>query len=226
MVKKWVIALSIASFFLWGCSNAPEQAQNGVGMVAVSVSNGDVQTLAKTLAGSDLTGATNIWLTIKEVQVHTTGNSWQTVAQPNARFDFLTLVNGLTKPLELFPLPAGKYTQIRLILAEQDTTSGEVPAFANEVVINGTSYPVVVPSGTQTGIKCHHPFTIKADEQTEICLQFDISKALHLKGDSSAYIMHPTYKMIDCSDSSVPPASNSDQLPTPDPDPVADPIAY
>ena len=220
MVKKLVIALSTASFFLFGCSNSPEQTQNG--MVAINVSNGDVQTLAKTLAGSDLAGATNIWLTIKEVQVHTTGNSWQTVAQPNARFDFLTLVNGLTRPLELFPLPAGKYTQIRLILAEQDLNT-ESPNLANEVIINGKSYPVIVPSGTQTGIKCNHPFTITAGEETEICLQFDISKALHLNGDSSTYIMHPTYKMINCSDTSVSPASNSEQLPTPEPDPA---VAY
>lgn len=219
MFKKWVIALSTASIFLFGCSNpnSPEQAQNGT--VAINVANGDVQTLAKTLANSDLASATHIWLTIKEVQVHTTGNSWQTVAQPNARFDFLALVNGLTKPLDLFPLPAGKYTQIRLILTEQDSSS-ESPTLANEVVIDGKSYPIVVPSGIQTGIKCHHPFTITAGVQTEICLQFDILKALHLMGNSSTYIMHPTYKIIECGDTSVPATPNSDQLPTPNPDPV------
>jgi len=207
--KLWAIVV-VASFLIGGCSTSPVNTSTNstnnssqdipVGSLEINVSNGDAQDVTASLGKSGLAEATHLWLTIKEIQVNVSGNSWQTVAQPNARFDFLVLVNDLTQPLHLYPLPAGKYTQIRLILAEQpmDGAASTVPP--NEVIIGGKSYPIVVPSGSQTGIKCNHPITIKENETTEICLQFDILKALHVAADST-YIMHPTYKMIACSGS-------------------------
>lgn len=165
------------------------------GTAVMNISNGD-GALAKTIVDTELVGVQHVWLTIKQVDLHTSDSNWVTVAQPNARFDFLSLVNGLTTPLNLYPLPAGHYTQIRLILAEDgESSDGIVPA--NEIVVNGESFPISIPSGTQTGIKCVHQFTIDPNEFAEICIQFDILKAINYN-NGKGYTMKPAYKTIKC----------------------------
>jgi hypothetical protein len=193
-------------------STSPSSPQTS-GSVVVNVSNGD-DALAKSIVRPELTGVENVWLTIKQVDVHTSGGNWVTVAQPNARYDFLKLVNGLTVPLNLYPLPAGHYTQIRLILAEDGLGEvGTIPA--NEIVVNGNPFPIRIPSGIQTGIKCVHQFTIEPNQKTEICLQFDILKAIKYT-NGNGYQMMPTYKTIMCDGS-------QEQTPAPDPTPTPDP---
>jgi hypothetical protein len=190
-------AMTLAGFACMNPSQSPSQAvdvNSSIGTAVINISNGDFDgTLAKTAVVPKFTGVEHVWLTIKKVDVHTSSDSWVTIAEPNARFDFLNLVNGLTTPLNLYPLPSGHYTQIRLILAED--VEGE--AAANEIVVNGQSFPIRIPSGTQSGIKCIHQFTIEPNQQTEICLQFDVLKAINFN-NGNGYMMKPAYKTIQC----------------------------
>jgi hypothetical protein len=171
-----------------------------------TLSNGDddASLLAKKIAGSDT--VEHVWITIKEVQLHSAGdssdNGWKTVATPDRKFDFLNLVNGLTAPLDLYALPAGHYTQIRLILAEGSGSDASTAALENSIVINGTTSPLLIPSSWQTGIKCVRSFFIKENETTEICLAFDVWKAIHYS-DGNGYMMRPTYRTYKC-DGSAP----------------------
>jgi hypothetical protein len=173
--------------------------ENGsTGSVVLNVSNGD-GVLSKAVITSEIAGVEHVWLTIKQVDVHTSGGGWVTIAQPYQRYDFLKLVNGLTVPLELYPLPVGHYTQIRLILAGDGDGEGG-PTSVNEIIVNGQGFPIKIPSGTQTGIKCVHQFTIEPGQQTEICLQFDVLKAI-VYNNGNGYILKPAYKTVFCNGS-------------------------
>jgi hypothetical protein len=202
--------VTAAALFIAGCSttSSVQPTDNSItgakgGTLRLSFSSGDeADGLVKNIfngAHGDAEAVEHIWVTIKEVQIHTSGNAeengWKTVATPGARFDFLELVNGLTAPLGLHALPAGHYTQIRLFLEDQvENEDGEYP---NAVVINGESFPLTIPSVYKTGIKCVRSFFIEEDEVTEICLRFDVIKAIHYS-EGNGYMMHPAYQTYKC----------------------------
>jgi hypothetical protein len=120
-------------------------------------------------------------LTITQVSVHDTATGWIVLAEPDSTYDFLQLINGVTATLADAEVPAGKYTQMRLVVAD-----------TNEIVVGGESYPLIVPSGTQTGVKLKLNFTVEEDQLVEIYVDFDASKAINWNPDP--YHLHPTFK--------------------------------
>ena len=125
----------------------------------------------------------NIFITIKEVSVHKAGGGWDTLSQPEVTLDFLELINGVTASLVDEPLESGDYTQLRLVVADSNT-----------VVINGESYPLKIPSGTETGIKLNLNFTILDDEIIEVMVDFDASKSI--TWTPGKYLLSPVFKVF------------------------------
>jgi hypothetical protein len=211
MKKIIAIFISTAALLVIGCApNQPVPVQSAAdevqlaGSLRLNMANGDDDSavaLAKKIPGREKENDSveQIWLTIKEVQVHVAGDTsekgWKTVAEPNKQVNFLKLVNGVTEPLDIYPLPAGKYTQIRLILAQ--TEGDNAAAGANTIVVNGETFPIAIPSAFTTGIKCVHNFTVARHEVTEICLRFDVLKAVHY-APGNGYMMKPAYRTYKC----------------------------
>lgn len=120
-------------------------------------------------------------LTVYEILIHRDGSGWQTIAEPDTTIDFLELVNGSTVVMVDDSLLTGHYTQARFVLAD-----------TNEIVIAGNSYPLIVPSGSQSGLKFILDFTLNENEEVEICVDFDISKAIVVSGMDN-YKLHPVF---------------------------------
>lgn len=120
-------------------------------------------------------------LTITQVSAHHTGSGWIVLAELDSTYDFLQLINGVTAELAIAEVPVGKYTQVRLVVAD-----------TNEIVVGGESYPLIVPSGTETGVKLNLGFTVEEDQLVEIYVDFDASRAINWSPDP--YHLHPTFK--------------------------------
>lgn len=155
-----------------------------------------------------------IYVTIAAVQVNkaapekTDGaedgdeSGWQTILTPNMTYNLLELVNGVIENLGIVELEAGKYNQMRLILADQPDDSlnilGNPHPYANYLVDSeDNEKELKVPSGLQTGIKIVKGFTIVASQSTELVLDFDAKKSVVQAGKSGKCLLKPTIKVLE-----------------------------
>ncbi|MEE4254231.1 MAG: DUF4382 domain-containing protein, partial [Desulfuromusa sp.] len=115
------------------------------------------------------------------------------------------LVNGVTEPLGESKLPAGDYTQMRLIIgASADNGSnlnGNPHPHANYLLMaDNSTNELKIPSGPQTGIKLVNGFTINQDQTTELLLDFDAKRSVVKAGKSGLYLLKPTIKVLNVAD--------------------------
>jgi uncharacterized protein DUF4382 len=96
----------------------------------------------------------------------------------------LLLRGGVLQQLALGLVPAGHYSQIRLQLGA-----------GSNVVVDGVTYPLVVPSGLQSGYKLVGEFDVPAGGQVELTLDFDAARSVLLTG-SGKYTLKPTVRVI------------------------------
>jgi hypothetical protein len=194
-----VLMLSLLSLFA-GCGGSGGGSNSG-GSGTLSLSMTD--------DSSDQFEA--VYVTIDEIQIHLGGNegspnNWEplTMQRSPITVDLLNLTNGVREQLGIVNLPAGDYTQVRLIIGETPENNG-LP-YANYVVDKNTPaniYELKIPSGTNTGFKIVENFTI-ADKQTlELVLDFDASRSVIQAGNSGQWLLKPTVKIENLKDASI-----------------------
>lgn len=156
----------------------------------------DTGTLALYLA--DLPGnvdAVNVVLDRVEVKIN--GEQWELINDfsdegETETFDLLKLqyMEALLGEKEL---PAGEYSQIRLVLAapEEGTSQPQDLSQTSHIVKDGEEIPLFIPSGTATGLKIHHKFTVEAGLINVLILDVDVEKLIEA-GKSGDHILHPT----------------------------------
>jgi hypothetical protein len=115
------------------------------------------------------------------------GGNWIIISEEEQGFDLLTLQDGKFDLLATEDLDAGLYTQIRLKIVE-----GEDKTY---ITIGDDTYPLEVPSGTQSGLKLIHPFEIIEGGNTVLFLDFDAEKSV-LKTGNDQYKLKPTIKIL------------------------------
>jgi hypothetical protein len=155
-----------------------------VAAAACSNAKGNGQ-LAVQLVDAPNPGVEQIWVNVTAVRAHVAGTGWRTVSEEPLRVDLLTLRDQVA-PLGLLDLPAGTVTQLRLL----------VESAGNTVVVSGVEKPLVVPSGTESGIKINGPWEIGPCTQTTVTLDFDGLKSLsvHPTGAGEEWILRPVIR--------------------------------
>lgn len=120
---------------------------------------------------------------ITRVEVHRPGpEGWIVINEETRTFNLLEYTNGAMALLGEEDLNAGKYTQIRLMLGMD-----------NNVVVNGDTLPLYVPSGYQTGLKLVKQFDIEPNYTYELVLDFDVHRSIHMENEQ--YVLKPVIRV-------------------------------
>jgi len=162
---------------------------------------GGIGTLKLALTDAPACGYDAVNVTIEKVRVHKSDSAgdadggWaEIVLNPARRVNLLNLTNGVLDELGQTPLPAGKYTQLRLVLT---ANSGSNP-LANSVVFTDTKAEVALktPSGQQSGLKTNIDIDIAPNKLADFVLDFDACKSVVYAGNSGQYLLKPVLTMI------------------------------
>ncbi len=187
-------AATIAAIALWvaGC---------GGGGGGIGGTGGPTEgSLHVSLTDAPSCGYDAVNISVQKVRVHQSASAgdsdagWsEVVLNPVKRVDLLSLTNGVLSDLGQTALPAGKYTQLRLVLAEND---GANP-FANSVVPSGGAETgLSTPSATQSGLKLNVDIDVAADKVADVILDFDACKSVVKRGNSGKYNLKPMLSVI------------------------------
>ncbi|WP_218110351.1 DUF4382 domain-containing protein [Oligoflexus tunisiensis] len=149
--------------------------------------------------------AQNVYITVESVQIAQTEGEWITIPmETDQEIDLLQLQNGETSLLaSIESLPAGTYGQTRLILAEE--------APGRLVDSEGAEHALVIPSGSDSGLKIQTAFTKVDGVPLELTIDFDLRKSIKVTGkgngngngneDKSKYQLKPVLRLADNSKS-------------------------
>jgi hypothetical protein len=97
------------------------------------------------------------------------------------------------------PLPAGDYEWVRLII-------DNVPNVRDSFVVleGGAECELRIPSGAESGLKLNRGFTVPADGNVALTVDFDLRKSIHAPPGQSGsglnctqgYMMRPTLRLV------------------------------
>ena len=185
-VSKASIAAAAAAFVIAGC---------GGGGTGGSGNPASMGTLNVSITDAPTCGYDAVNVTVQKVRVHQSSGAadadsgWsEVVLSPAKRIDLLSLTNGVLENLGQTSLPAGKYTQLRLVLAD----NGGASPMANSVIPTGGSETALdTPSATQSGLKMNVDIDVAADKIADVVLDFDACKSVVRRGNSGQFNLKP-----------------------------------
>jgi Domain of unknown function (DUF4382) len=178
--------ISILAALLWGCSGGTS-------------SSSQPGTLGVSLTDAPAGGFDAVNVTVSKVRVHQSSTAsendpgWSDITlTPPRKINLLNLTNGALDALGQTSLPAGHYTQLRLVLVPNAGAN-----IANSVVLSGTTteLPLFTPSGVQSGIKLIHEFDVSSGQHIDLVLDFDALKSIVTRGNGS-YALMPVISVI------------------------------
>ena len=179
-------------------------ACGGGGGSSSGTADGSVQggngTLRLAMTDAPACGYDQVNVTVEKVRVHQSASAgdnsagWsEVVLSPAQRIDLLSLTNGVLFELGQTALPAGKYTQMRLVLAENTSSQ----PFANSVVPTGaTETALKTPSGQQSGLKANINIDVAVNQLADFVIDFDACKSVVKAGKSGQYLLKPVLHVI------------------------------
>ena len=139
-----------------------------------------------------------VFVTVERVRVHQsadageTSGGWTDVALNSPKkINLLDLTNGRLEELGTAPIPAGTYTQVRLVLSANQGNQT-----ANSLVLVGgdaAEIPLRTPSAAQSGLKIIHPFTVQPNTLVDVVIDFDACRSIvRLGNGNGGYLLKPT----------------------------------
>jgi len=110
---------------------------------------------------------------------------------PARRIDLLKLGNGVLEELGQLSLPAGRYAQLRLVLAANGSGTP-----ANSVVpADGTETALDISAVEKSGISVAYQFSVAEDKVTDVLFDFDACRSVAPSG-SEGYVLKPAVKVV------------------------------
>lgn len=128
-------------------------------------------------------------LDIQGAEIHVTkdissASGWQALTVKKGIYNILKLSNGVDTLLGTTTLPVGDVKQVRLILGNN-----------NSVRVNGQTYPMTVPSGSESGLKVK--FDKKLLAGVDYTLTLDVDAARSIKEEkNNTFKLRPVVRVI------------------------------
>jgi hypothetical protein len=125
-------------------------------------------------------------ITFSQVSAHI-DSQWINVVGEPVTVDLLKWTNGNKLLIGSEEVPAGKYTQVRIIIDDA------------EIGVKGDVHPLKVPSGAQTGLKLGPQFMIEEGSVYELVIDFDVSRSIVVNGpkkEPKGYKLKPHLRMV------------------------------
>lgn len=193
MRKNNFLLIALVSMGLTACGGG----SGDYNQTAATGSNGSLR-LALTDAPSCGYDAVNV--TVKSLRVHKSSNAadsdagWaDMVLAPARRINLLNLTNGVLEEMGQIPLSTGKYTQLRLVLADNEPSN----PLANSVLpTGGVEVALRTPSGQQSGVKASIDIDIAANKMADFVVDFNACKSIVSAGNSGQYLLKPVVAVI------------------------------
>jgi hypothetical protein len=156
-------------------------------------------TVAVALTDAPACGFDEVNVTVAKVRIHKSDSAdandggWTDITlDPARKINLVNLTNGALEELGEVDLPAGHYTQLRLVLAADNAGSG----LANSVKpVNGAETKMATPSGIQSGIKLVGQFDVEAGAKSELVIDFDACRSVVTRGNGN-YALKPVISLI------------------------------
>jgi len=176
------VMLGTLAYSVSACSDSP------------SSPSGNSATFNLRLTDSPFSDARAVLVTFSEVTAHRTDSDWTTLPFAGAatsRTCDLKKLEGAEDVLGTGALPAGSYTQVRLVVQSaklyfDNPAAG--PACAPAITAPaGAMADLRIPSGE---VKLNRGFTLAADKTTTMVIDFDGDKSIHQTGNGT-YMMSP-----------------------------------
>lgn len=185
-VMAVMAAMMIALLQLPGCGGGGSSAPTG--------------TLKLSITDKQSDDFASVVISIREIRVVPTGMENAADSDPGlpvvARFDTPRVIDVmqlkfLQQALGEVVLPAGTYSQVRLILEPNPNGQGQSPA--NYVVLKTgpAKIPLKTPSAQQSGLKVLGPLEIAAGVINAVMIDFDPNTAIVIRGNGD-YNLKPT----------------------------------
>ena len=185
-----VIAILTLVLVVAGCSTTSDD----------NLTSNDEGQLALSVADAPVNDVESVYVTFKAVEVHNAEeDEWKVVNDfadegGEKEFDLLELRFD-DALLGQKQLPTGTYDQIRLIVAASENgNKGNGPDGGQSYVEfkDGSTTNLFIPSGTQTGLKIPHEFTIEEGVITRLVADISVKEIMHSAGQSGKIILNPT----------------------------------
>ena len=181
MVSRIATTLLAAFFLLTSCDVSDDGSSNST--------NGTLQVYLTDAPGDDEA----VWIDIEEVRIHIDDEDeleledegWIIISDDPKRVNLLDLTNGELEVLGETELEEGMYSQIRLILGDD-----------NEIVKNGVTHSLDTPSAQQSGLKLNVHAEIEGGEVYTLLLDFDASRSIVEAGNSGKFLLKPVIRTV------------------------------
>ena len=179
-----LVALACATALAAGCSDGGNPSSPGFGTMRVQMTDapGDFDEVNLVITGVTVrrTGVDED----DDDDVDFASEGWMDVNTTSNTYDLMDLRNGVFTTIGETQLPAGTYDQIRLKIGS-----------GSNVVIDGVTHPLIVPSGASSGLKLKGTITVVEDGTTDVGIDFDAARSIHETGNGG-FILHPVVRMV------------------------------
>ncbi|MBI5709434.1 MAG: DUF4382 domain-containing protein [Candidatus Eisenbacteria bacterium] len=180
-LRRNAIVVALACALAAGCSGGPPEPS---APIAVGTGTAQLQ-VTDAPAAVEAVNLVVLQVAIRHAGAADTLSGWEILRTDSLTIELLSLRGGALADLALGTVPAGSYDQVRLKLGTRSS-----------VQVDGATFPLTVPSGSESGLKIMGGFDVPTNGTVRIVLDFNAERSIHRTG-SDKYIMQPVVRLID-----------------------------